>query len=147
MLKAIETSHGGSIEGKKGGSRKTLPPNITHKESHRAAVKLGEIASELYIAREKLAGPGARTDLTSEQKFQGWNTYCKEIGSTRRRLGEMLDDQKRTVGLNPGAATKGVGKAGRNALPTEKCVTPPLREAGIDYKLSSREQKPLDIHR
>ena len=135
MLK-VQTSHGGSLNYKSGAS-KSLPPNVTKKESHRAAVKLGEIASELYIAREKLAGPGARTDLTSEQKFQGWNTYCKEIGSTKRRLGEMIDDQKRTVGLNTGAM--GIGTS---AVPHDD-RTPTLAEMDIDKNLSSRAQKSL----
>ena len=133
----------------KSGARKTLPPNVTHKESHRAAVKLGEIASELYIAREKLAVSGVKENDPRWNKsptLKSWSTYCKEIGSTRRRLGEMLDEQKRTVGLNQGAATKGVGKAGRNAVPQENRVAT-LAEVGIDKKLSSRAQKPLDIHR
>lgn len=34
LLKDIEPSHGGSIDGKKGGSKKSLPQGITHKQSH-----------------------------------------------------------------------------------------------------------------
>jgi len=33
LIKNNETGHGGSIDGKKGGSRKTLPKGITHKQS------------------------------------------------------------------------------------------------------------------
>jgi len=34
LLKDIETSHGGSIDNKKGGSKKSLPEGLTHKQSY-----------------------------------------------------------------------------------------------------------------
>ena len=51
-----------------------------------------------------------------------------------RRLGEMIGEQKRTVGLNTGAM--GIGKS---VLPDQK-GTLPLAAVGIDWKLSSRSQ-------
>ena len=52
-----------------------------------------------------------------------------------KRLGEMIAEQKRTVGLNTGAM--GIGKS---AVPQEN-RTPTLASAGIDKKLSARSQK------
>ena len=62
-----------------------------------------------------------------------------------RRLGEMLRDQKETVGLNRGTAGKGRPRKGAaeeeapNDLPEEQPLT--LADAGIDKKLSARAQK------
>lgn len=58
-----------------------------------------------------------------------------------RRLGEMIAEQKRTVGLNTGAAgSAGPGRG--NAVPIENRVSmqPTLAQVGIDKKLSSRSQ-------
>lgn len=52
-----------------------------------------------------------------------------------RRLGEMLIEQKETIGLNTGA--KGIGKS---VVPSQN-RTPTLDEAGIDKKLSMRSQQ------
>lgn len=49
-----------------------------------------EIAQELWVAREILSTPGKRTDLTSEQKFQGWDEYCQDIGSSRQVVNRWL---------------------------------------------------------
>ena len=49
-----------------------------------------ELANELWIAREKLRSQGQRTDLTSGQKSQSWDTYCQEIGSERRVVNRWL---------------------------------------------------------
>ena len=49
-----------------------------------------EILEELWIAREMLSKPGVRTDLTSEQKFQGWDNYCEEIGTSRQVVNRWL---------------------------------------------------------
>lgn len=52
-----------------------------------------------------------------------------------RRLGEMITDQKNTVGLNQGGRPK--TRAEREQVPEP----PTLADAGIDRKLSSRAQK------
>jgi len=50
-----------------------------------------------------------------------------------RRLGEMIREQKETVGLNEGGRPKKTPTA-------EEGVIPSLSDVGIDYKLSSRAQ-------
>lgn len=55
-----------------------------------------------------------------------------------RRLGEMLIEQKETVGMNTGMAGSIVSPTGREALKDDR---PTLADVGIDYKLSSRAQK------
>ena len=52
-----------------------------------------------------------------------------------RRLGELLVEQKATVGLNRGAA--GIGTS---AVPQEN-RTPTLADIGVDKKLSSHAQR------
>jgi len=52
-----------------------------------------------------------------------------------RRLGIMLAEQKRTVGMNKGA--QGIGPS---AVPMEN-RTPTLADVGIDKKLSARSQR------
>ena len=60
-----------------------------------------------------------------------------------RRLGEMLIEQRETVGLATGAA--GIGKSA-SAVPEEYSTQPmTLAEAGIDRKLSSRAQRTAEI--
>lgn len=56
-----------------------------------------------------------------------------------RRLGEMIRQQKETVGLNTGTA--GLGRPDLGGSDRELPKTPTLAEAGIDKKLSSRAQK------
>lgn len=53
-----------------------------------------------------------------------------------RRLGEMIAEQKATVGLNPGKL-----KQGPALVANEDGETPTLAAAGISYDLSSRAQK------
>lgn len=48
------------------------------------------IAYELWIAREMLRNQGARTDLTSEQKFRSWTQYCEDIGSSIQVVNRWL---------------------------------------------------------
>lgn len=55
-----------------------------------------------------------------------------------RRLGEMLREQKETVGLNPG--TRGQ-LAGGSRVEPPGATLPTLADAGIDKKLSARAQK------
>ena len=59
----------------------------------------------------------------------------------RLRLGEMIVEQKETVGLNKGTAGKGRPKIGGATEEPPKDNRPTLAEAGIDKKLSSRAQK------
>jgi hypothetical protein len=58
-----------------------------------------------------------------------------------RRLGEMLAEQKKTVGLNTGTAGQGRPALGGSKKKPPKDAQPTLAEAGIDKNLSSRAQK------
>jgi hypothetical protein len=58
-----------------------------------------------------------------------------------RRLGEMIAEQKRTVGLNPGVRTQGGGDGAGGAMQEPPADRPTLADAGIDKKLSSRSQQ------
>ena len=60
-----------------------------------------DIKEELWIAREMLSKPGVRTDLTSEQKFQGWDNYCKEIGTSRQVVNRWLEKAYATKKIPP----------------------------------------------
>lgn len=57
-----------------------------------------------------------------------------------RRLGELIGQQKAGEGLAKGAAMRGVGRAGKNAVESDDRI-PTLAEAGISKDLSSRAQK------
>lgn len=61
-----------------------------------------------------------------------------------RRLGEMIREQKETVGLNRGTAGLGDANVGRRtggSVVEPPVKVPTLAEVGIDKKLSSRAQK------
>jgi len=57
-----------------------------------------------------------------------------------RRLGELITEQKRTVGLNKGG--NGPGRGNKKPVPTgNRLLLPTLDDAGIDKKLSMRAQR------
>ncbi|MGQ0563323.1 MAG: MT-A70 family methyltransferase, partial [Gemmatimonadota bacterium] len=56
---------------------------------------------------------------------------------SERRLGELIAEQKRTVGLAKG----GQPYQGRSTPSESEGVTPTLKDAGIDWKLSARAQR------
>lgn len=60
-----------------------------------------------------------------------------------RRLGEMIREQKETVGLNRGGGEPGIGRRGKECGATEEphSYKPTLSDAGIDKKLSARSQQ------
>jgi hypothetical protein len=58
-----------------------------------------------------------------------------------RRLGEMIAEQKETVGLNRGAAAGGKKHSSRGSFTEPRDTRPTLAEAGIDKKLSARAQQ------
>ena len=58
-----------------------------------------------------------------------------------RRVGELIVQQKQTVGLNRGASAGGKKKASRGAYSEPRDARPTLAEAGIDKKLSARSQQ------
>ena len=59
-----------------------------------------------------------------------------------RRLGELIAAQKATVGLNTGAAGKGVNQHNKDEVRSSLTTAPPtLAEAGISKDLSAKAQK------
>jgi hypothetical protein len=72
----------------------------------------------------------------------GHNIHCAAEIRIRaeRRLGEMLREQKETVGLNTGTAGLGRPSLGGTKKEPPKSI-PTLADIGINKKLSSRAQK------
>lgn len=62
-----------------------------------------------------------------------------------RRLGELIQAQKDTVGLNAGAAAGGTKEGPRGSYSEPRDERPTLAEVGIDKKLSSHAQKVASI--
>jgi hypothetical protein len=59
-----------------------------------------------------------------------------------RRIGQMMQEQKKTVGLNPGTAGRGrPTKGGFSKNPPKKDARPTLAEAGIDKNLAHKARK------
>ena len=59
-----------------------------------------------------------------------------------RRIGQMMQEQKKTVGLNTGAAGRGrPRKGGLSKNPPKKDARPTLAEAGIDKNLAHKARK------
>ena len=76
-----------------------------------------------------------------QAKDRELETWAAEIRiRAERKLGELIQKQKETVGLNKGGWTERDAKSrGSNEEPQERAPT--LAEAGIDKKLSARSQK------
>ena len=61
------------------------------------------------------------------------------VRRAERKLGQMMAEQKLTVGFNKGGAEKGVGRQGKKNAGLENPALPPtLAEAGIDKNLAYR---------
>lgn len=58
-----------------------------------------------------------------------------------RRLGELIAEQKKTVGLNPGTRLKGKTAGNIGGRVERPPIIPTLKDAGIDKDLSSHAQK------
>jgi hypothetical protein len=57
-----------------------------------------------------------------------------------RRLGEMIRQQKETVGLNQGASAGGTKETPRGPITAPRDTRPTLADVGISKRLSSRSQ-------
>lgn len=109
-----------------------------------------------YDAARKALAEARRTDdvLSVRDAAERMSLYAKQAKDksleadateirlrAERRLGELITEQKRTVGLNRGTAGAGRPKLGGSKKVPPKDATPTLAEAGIDKKLSSRAQR------
>ena len=64
------------------------------------------------------------------------------VRRAERKLGQVMAEQKVTVGFNKGGAEKGVGRKGKKNAGLENPALPPtLAEAGIDKNLAYRARK------
>ena len=96
ILEKIDRKYVGYLEGTNiPKQEKTLPSGITKKLSHQFQLLAGnkdlieEVATELYIAREKLRVPeherGKSKDGDKSPDIdKTWSDYCNEIGSDRQ---------------------------------------------------------------
>lgn len=91
---------------------------------------------EIVMIRDKAQAITAAARIA---KNHGMEIDAAEIRiRAERRLGEMIAEQKRTVGLNKGGWTERKRKScGADVEPQD---SPPLAVVGIDKKLSSRSQ-------
>ena len=105
--------------------------NLVKYDAACRAIAAAKSVDEVKMIRDKAQAIAAAARIA---KNHGMEIDAAEIRiRAERRLGEMIAEQKRTVGLAP---------AGRPPkIPTRKeGITPPLRDAGIDWKLSARSQ-------
>jgi phage N-6-adenine-methyltransferase len=95
------------------------------------ALAAAKSVDEVKLIRDKAQAIAAAARIA---KNHGLEIDAAEIRiRAERRLGEMIAEQKATVGLNPGGRP--------TKTPTTKVgVSPSLEQAGIDWKLSSRSQ-------
>lgn len=99
------------------------------------AIAEAKAIDEVMQIRDKAAAITAAARIA---KNHGMEIDAAEIRiRAERRLGEMIEEQKRTVGLNQGA--KGSIVTGSERVPV-KDERPTLASVGIDKKLSSRAQ-------
>lgn len=77
------------------------------------------------------------SNLTPARSPRSRNPSNKPKHGNERRLGELIREQKETVGLNQGAKGSIVTGATREPV---KDTRPTLGQVGIDKKLSSRSQ-------
>src|SRR5262249_29189623 len=99
-------------------------------ESARAALAKAVKVDEVKEIRDKAMAIKAAAKIPKDREMEA-NAY-ELRARAERRLGEMMQAQKETVGLNTGA--KGIGKKPK-VRDSEK---PTLSEAGIDKNLAYR---------
>lgn len=106
--------------------------NLIRYEQARSALAEARSVDEVKDIRDKAEAMRAYARMANDTQLESDATELRL--RAERRLGIMLADQKRTVGL----AKPGPKKIGSDEEPNS---TPTLREVGIDKKLSARSQK------
>ena len=102
------------------------------------AISAAKAVDEVKMIRDTAMAMAAAARIA---KNHGLEIDAAEIRiRAERRLGEMIAEQKATVGLNKGAAGGGRKESPRGAIVEPRDTSPTLAQAGIDKKLSSRSQ-------
>lgn len=111
-------------------------PPLVHYDAARRALALARDTDEVRKIRNKAQMMHEYARLAKDKDLE---IDAAEIRlRAERRLGELIAEQKKTVGLNKGA--KGSIVTGTKRAPV-KDTRPTLADAGIDKRLSSRSQK------
>jgi N6-adenosine-specific RNA methylase IME4 len=108
-------------------------------EAARSALAAAKSVDEVKDMRDKAEAMRAYARQANNKELE---VDAAEIRlRAERRLGQMLAEQKKTVGMQSGArGRKGAGTRGSKKEPHVD-APPMLSEAGIDKKLSARAQK------
>ena len=105
--------------------------NLVKYDAACRAIAEAKAVDEVKLIRDKAAAIAAAARVA---KNHGLEIDAAEIRiRAERRLGEMIAEQKRTVGLNPGGRPSKTPKQ-------DGGVSPALKQAGIDWNLSARSQ-------
>jgi len=113
--------------------------NLAKYDAACLAIAEAKSVDEVVLILDKAQAIAAAARIA---KNHGMEIDAAEIRiRAERKLGEMLAEQKRTVGLNAGTRGQLKGKSSGGAVqePPED-TRPTLADAGIDKKLSSRSQ-------
>jgi len=109
--------------------------NLVKYDAACRAIAAAKSVDEVLLIRDKAQAIAAAARIA---KNHGMEIDAAEIRiRAERRLGEMIGEQKRTVGLNPGTRPNRQHGGTMQEPPSDK---PTLAAVGIDKKLSSRAQ-------
>jgi len=112
--------------------------NLVKYDAACRAIAEAKSVDEVKMIRDKAQAIAAAARIA---KNHGMEIDAAEIRiRAERRLGEMIGEQKRTVGLNKGAKAGRLPNGGARVEPPLVDTRPTLADAGIDKKLSSRSQ-------
>lgn len=111
---------------------------LTKYEAACAALQAAKATDEVLCMRDKAEAMRAYAHQAKNKELE---IDAAEIRlRAERRLGELISEQKRTVGLNPGTRTSGGGVGAGGSMMAPPAI-PTLSDVGIDKKLSSRARK------
>ena len=113
-----------------------LPAPEALKASLATAKTTGDVKPVITVAKAlKVAAKDAKNR-------QAIADATEIVRRAERKLGQLMAEQKLTVGLNKGGAEKGVGRKGKKNAGLENPAFPPtLAEAGIDKNLAYRARR------
>ena len=112
----------------------------------------------LYDAARKALSESLRTDevksiLDKAKQYQAAARIAKDKSleadafeirrRAERRLGELMREQKETVGMNPGTRLIGGDSASGGSIADPPEIIPTLADAGIDKHLADTAPKPF----